>query len=37
MDKIMDVFSSKNTFDPEKDIPDLGGRVFVVTGGMYPP
>lgn len=22
-----------NTFDPNKDIPDLSGKVFVVTGG----
>lgn len=25
--------SSKNTFDPNTDVPDLSGRVFVVTGG----
>lgn len=23
----------KNTFDPNKDIPDLSGKVYVVTGG----
>ena len=22
-------------YDPEKDIPDLSGKVIVVTGGMY--
>ncbi|MCJ1312599.1 hypothetical protein MMC25_006273 [Agyrium rufum] len=29
----MGLFSSSNTFDPNKDIPDLSGRVYVVTGG----
>ncbi|KAI0122392.1 NAD(P)-binding protein [Daldinia grandis] len=27
------MFSSSNTFDPNTDIPDLSGKVFVVTGG----
>jgi WW domain-containing oxidoreductase len=27
------MFGNSNTFDPTKDIPDLSGRVFVVTGG----
>lgn len=27
------MFSSSNTFDPNTDVPDLSGRVFVVTGG----
>ncbi|KAI1768389.1 NAD(P)-binding protein [Hypoxylon sp. FL1150] len=27
------MFGSSNTFDPNTDIPDLSGKVFVVTGG----
>ncbi|KAI6083098.1 NAD(P)-binding protein [Hypoxylon rubiginosum] len=27
------MFGSSNTFDPNADIPDLSGKVFVVTGG----
>ena len=27
------MLGSSNTFDPDKDIPDLAGRVYVVTGG----
>ncbi|KAI1770125.1 NAD(P)-binding protein [Hypoxylon cercidicola] len=27
------MFGSSNSFDPETDIPDLSGKVFVVTGG----
>ena len=27
------LFSSHNTFDPNKDIPDLSGKVYVVVGG----
>jgi len=27
------MFGSSNTFDPKTDIPDLKGKVFVVTGG----
>lgn len=27
------MFGSSNSFDPNKDIPDLSGKVFVVTGG----
>ncbi|KAF2223441.1 hypothetical protein BDZ85DRAFT_235559 [Elsinoe ampelina] len=29
----MGLFSSSNTFDPKSDIPDLSGKVFIVTGG----
>jgi hypothetical protein len=26
---------SKITFNPEKDIPDQSGRVFLITGGKF--
>ncbi|KAF4548106.1 Short chain dehydrogenase-like protein 58 [Elsinoe fawcettii] len=29
----MGLLSSNNTFDPKSDIPDLSGKVFIVTGG----
>lgn len=30
---IFAMFSAKNTFDPNEDIPALDGKIFVVTGG----
>jgi hypothetical protein len=27
------MFGSSNTFDPNKDIPDLSGKTYIVTGG----
>ena len=27
------MFGSSNKFDPNKDIPDLSGKVYIVTGG----
>lgn len=30
------LFGGKS-FDPEKDIPDLSGKVIIVTGGTDPP
>lgn len=27
--------ASKITYDPEKDIPDLAGKVFLITGGLF--
>ncbi|KAI6121119.1 hypothetical protein F5141DRAFT_1060950 [Pisolithus sp. B1] len=33
--KQMGVFSSKTGFDPQNDLPDLTGRVVLVTGGKY--
>ena len=29
----MGIFSSKPTYDPDHDIPDLTGKVVLVTGG----
>lgn len=29
----MGIFGGKNAFDPAKDIPDLSGKVALVTGG----
>lgn len=31
---VLEMFGPKNTFNPEKDIPDLTGKVAIVTGGQ---
>ncbi|KAI0459354.1 NAD(P)-binding protein [Xylaria acuta] len=33
LEKLSTMLGSSNTFDPDTDIPDLGGRVYVLTGG----
>lgn len=30
---MLNAFKSSNTFDPDNNIPDLSGRVYIVTGG----
>jgi hypothetical protein len=29
------LFGGGKSFDPEQDIPDLSGKVILVTGGMH--